>query len=91
VSVFLVLIASPREVFIEAPTAADAIRVALDDGRERTFSCGHAEQYPFDAARLSTYTCEHCGKQALKEMWGPGRVTCPHCGKAARSAAERSL
>ena len=37
--------------------------------------------------RSEVYRCEHCGEEALKEDWGPGRVRCP-CLKLARSASE---
>ena len=34
-------------------------------------------------ARLSVYTCTHCGITDLKTRWGAGRITCPDCKKIA--------
>jgi len=80
-------------IVVEAETREQAASLIFDiirdvgplrDGSLTTVGTVEATE----ADRLSTITCSHCGKQTLKESWGPGCVRCPACGMLELSPAQ---
>lgn len=79
-------------VVVEAGSEAEAVTLAVEVAELRNPGLSYATYdgptRAADDARLATYKCFHCGRQAAKEAWGPGRITCPHCGTQALTAEE---
>jgi hypothetical protein len=90
-----ILVMTRREVTFETESPIDGVIAyprerlteLMGDAGTESYAIVHLTVAEPDA-RLSTFTCVYCHKDALKEHWGPGRITCPHCGRRAPAASE---